>query len=251
MTSPIALQLYSIRKELEQDFVGGITRVAEMGYAGVEIAGFPNTTPEAAATLFRDLGLTVCGIHGPLPVAGQRNEILETVALLGCSRLICPWLDPQRFTTLEGIQGVAAELNAASAIAQAHGISLGYHNHWFEFGMVEGRSAHEILRDYLAPEVFFEVDTYWALTAGTDPVALVRELGARAPLLHIKDGPAEMGQPMVAVGSGKLPVAEVVAAGTGHTEWLIVELDECATSMLEAVAQSFAYLVEKGLGHGR
>lgn len=251
MTSPIALQLYSIRKDLEQDFVGGITRVAEMGYVGVEVAGFPNTTPEAAAALFRDLGLTVCAMHGPLPVAGERNEILETAALLGCPRLVCPWLDPQRFTTLEGIQGVAEALNAASAVAQAHGVSLGYHNHWFEFGMVEGRMAHEILRDRLAPEVFFELDTYWALTAGADPVALVRDLGARVPLLHIKDGPAEMGQPMVAVGAGKLPVAEIIAAGAGRTEWLIVELDECATSMMDAVAQSYTYLVEKGLAHGR
>ena len=79
--------------------------------------------------------------------------------------------------------------------------------------------------------------------------ALLTELGARAPLLHVKDGPAKQGEPMVAVGSGSLDIQGIVRAGSA--EWLIVELDECATDMFEAVEASIRYLEDSGLGVGR
>ena len=79
----------------------------------------------------------------------------------------------------------------------------------------------------------------------------MRELGARAPLLHIKDGPCVMDAPMTAVGDGVQDVSGIVAAGVGATEWLIVEIDRCATDMLEAVTKSYRYMIGKGLAHGR
>ena len=99
--------------------------------------------------------------------------------------------------------------------------------------------------DYLAPEVFFEVDTYWAKTAGIDPAGVGGRLGARAPLLHIgEDGPCVMDDlPMTAVGDGVQDVSGIVAVGVGANEWLIVELDRCATDMLEAVTKSYRYMI--------
>lgn len=251
MPAPIALQLYTVREALERDFEGTVRAVAEMGYAGVETAGFPGTTPEAAARLFKTLGLTVCGAHAPLPLGEQRESALATMRALDCTRLVCAWQPRENFQSLEGIWRVAATLNEASVIARDNGLSLGYHNHWWEFEMVEGRPAHAHLRDWLKPEVFFEPDTYWIRTAGADPAAVLTELGARAPLVHLKDGPAAQGQPQVALGEGVMDVPGVVAASAGHAEWLIVELDQCASDMLEAVRRSYAYLVGKGLGRGR
>jgi hypothetical protein len=69
-------------------------------------------------------------------------------------------------------------------------------------------------------------------------------------LLHIKDGPAVRGEPMVAVGDGVLDVPSIIQAGAGSTQWLIVELDACATDMMEAVEKSYDYLVGKGLARG-
>lgn len=85
--------------------------------------------------------------------------------------------------------------------------------------------------------------------AGHDPAAVVQRLGGRVPLLHIKDGPATVEDFMVAVGQGVLDFHAIVAAASG-AEWLIVELDRCATDMLVAVEQSHRYLVQEGLGHG-
>lgn len=251
MSAPIALQLYSLRELLNVDYAAGIRKVAEIGYAGVETAGFPGTTPQAAAQLFGELGLTVCSAHSPLPLGDKQAEVLDTMAALGCARLVCPWKAPELFASVDGIRQVCDELNEANAVARAHGLTLSYHNHWAECALVGSRRAYEIMLDYLAPEVFFEVDTYWAKTAGVDPAAWVRELGARAPLLHIKDGPCVMDAPMTAVGDGVQDVSEIVAAGVGASEWLIVEIDRCATDMLEAVTKSYRYMIGKGLAHGR
>ena len=79
----------------------------------------------------------------------------------------------------------------------------------------------------------------------------MKELGSRAPLLHIKDGPAVRDEPHVAVGDGVLDFHAIVRAAGDVAEWLIVELDHCATDMLEAVAKSCHYLVNEGLGHGK
>jgi sugar phosphate isomerase/epimerase len=100
------------------------------------------------------------------------------------------------------------------------------------------------------PGVFFEVDTYWAQTGGVEAADLVRKLGAKAPLLHIKDGPCVKGEPMTAVGDGVMDVGAIVNAGKPYTEWMIVELDACATDIIEAVAKSYSYLVGKGFAHG-
>jgi sugar phosphate isomerase/epimerase len=87
MPAPIALQLYSLRELLAADYAAGVRKAAEIGYAGVETAGFPGTTPQAAAQLFQELGLTVCSAHSPLPLGDKQAEVLDTMAALGCSRL--------------------------------------------------------------------------------------------------------------------------------------------------------------------
>jgi sugar phosphate isomerase/epimerase len=129
-------------------------------------------------------------------------------------------------------------------------MKVGYHNHSWEFESIGDTTPHQLMRQYLDASVFFEVDTYWAQTAGADAAQVVKELGSRAPLLHIKDGPATKEAPMTAVGEGKMDVPAIVKAGEGSTEWLIVELDRCATDMMEAVEKSYTYLVGKGLARG-
>jgi sugar phosphate isomerase/epimerase len=244
MTVPIALQLYTLRAELARDFDFMIEQVATVGYTGVETAGFDGTTVKAAARKFKDLGLTVCGAHLPLPVGDRQAEVLETMQTLGCTRLVCASLPRYQFETVAGIQEACETLNAASLVARSHGLTLGYHNHDFEFMRVDGRVAHEMLRDCLSPDVFFEIDTYWVQTAGIDPAAVLRELGPRAPLVHIKDGPGGRGNPMVALGEGDIDIPALWDASAAHAEWLIVELDDCATDMFEAVQRSYEYLAE-------
>lgn len=250
MTPPIALQLYTLRDLLAQDYEGTIRKVAEMGYTGVETANMFGGSAAAAAKLFAELGLTVTSAHSPLPLGDQKQEVIDTIGALGCQRLIQAWQPPELFQSLDGIRKVCDSLNEASAVAKANGFQVGYHNHWFEFELLENRTAFDIMLDHLDTNVFLEVDVYWVRTAGQNPAEVVRRLGSRAPLLHIKDGPCQIDAPMTALGEGIVDIPGVVAAGAGETEWLIVELDQCATDMLEAVSKSYQYLIDRGLARG-
>lgn len=247
---PVAVQLYSIREELAQGFEAPIRKLAEMGYAGVETAGFPGVTPEKAAQLFRELGLTVCSAHSRLPIGDKQNEVLDTMAAIGARRIILAWLGPEQFASLDGIQRAADMLNEGAAVARAHGLAVGYHNHWQEFTLVEGRPAYEHMLTRLSPDVLWELDTYWAMVAGHDPAEVIRKLGSRAKLLHIKDGPGNRQDAMTAVGDGVQNWPPIMQAGEAHAEWLVVEIDRCNTDMLTAVEKSVRYLVDKGWGHG-
>lgn len=252
MALPIAVQLYTLRDAMTTDFSGVITKVADFGYLGVETAGviYDHTPPQDAARLFKDLGLTVVGAHEKLPLGDDKNAVLDHMALLDCKRLICPWRPPEQFKTADSIKAVCAELNAADEVARVNGLTLLYHNHWFEYEMVEGKLAHQIILENVAPTVQFEIDTYWVKVAGQDPAQVITELGSRVPLLHIKDGPADrIESNMTAVGEGVMDWDAVIGAGKS-AEWLIVELDRCATDMLEAVRKSYTYLTEKGFARG-
>jgi sugar phosphate isomerase/epimerase len=252
VSAPIGLQLYTLRDALASDFEGVVGQVAKIGYIGVETAGFPGTTPKAAAKLFGELGLTVAGAHLPLPLGDKKNETLETMSALGCRYLICSWLDPKvYFTSLDTVRRACDLLNEAQAVAAQHGLLLVYHNHWSEFEKVDGRFVYQVMLESLDPKVLFELDTYWAQVAGVDAAGVLKSLGARAPLLHIKDGPCLMDAPQVAVGEGRMDFHKVIGAASNAAQWLIVELDECATDMLEAVRKSYQYLTDNGLGSGR
>ncbi len=251
MTAPIALQLYTLRESAAQDYAAMVRQVADMGFVGVETAGFPGTTAQAAARLFKELGLEVCAAHSPMPLGERQNEAIDNVLALGTKRLIVAGTGAENFTSVDGIHRRADEFNAAYEVAQTHGLQFGLHNHWWEFGHVDGRLAFDILLERLDPAIFWEIDTYWAKVAGTDPVPLVKRLGQRAPLLHIKDGPGVREEPHVALGQGMMDIAGILEAAAPNIEWAVVELDRCATDMTQAVRESYAYLVGKGLAQGR
>ena len=242
MSAQIALQLYSVRETLAKDFEGVVRQVADMGYDGVEPAGFPGTTPEAAGDLFRELGLVVPSAHVfPPPVGAKLDEAKKTLAALDCQRLVSG-LGPNDFKTMDDIKRSCDLLNESNAGARARGLTFAVHNHWWEYEKVDGRYVYHVMLEQLDPSVLFELDTYWIQTAGCDPTAVIKEYGARAPLLHIKDGPAVKEEPMLALGTGVMDIPALLEAGAGNAEWLIVELDRTATDMIEAVQKSQKYL---------
>ena len=248
---PIAIQLYTVREAMAQDWIGTLEKIAEMGYLGVETAGFGYAPSVAAAVAkFAELGLTVVGAHSPLPLGEQQAQVLETMAALGASRLICAGTGRDQFGTLADVKERAQTFNEANAVAKANGLSFGLHNHWWEYTMVDGRRAYDILQEDLDDDIFFEIDTYWVQSAGFDAATEVAKLNERAPLLHIKDGSTKQEDSMLAVGSGVMDVPKIIAAGT-NAEWLVVELDRCETDMMTAVKESIQYLTREGLGRGR
>jgi len=243
MTAPIGLQLYSVRQALSQDFPGVIKKIAAMGYTGVETADFPEgIQPAQAKVLFDDLGLTVTSAHSPLPIGEEKGKVLDTLAAIGCPHLVSPWMDPDYYSSEEKMKSLAKIFNQACLVAAENGMKFSIHNHAFEYALLDGKPAIYTLMKYLTPEVNFQPDTYWIKVAGLDPAEVVSKFGKRAPLLHIKDGPATPDGDMTAVGDGVMDVPAIIKTGEPHAEWLIVEIDRCATDMLEAVEKSHRYL---------
>src|SRR5688572_10919823 len=111
MAPPIALQLYTVRDLLAQDYEGIIHKVADMGYVGVETANLFGDSPASAARLFRELGLTVSGAHSALPLGDQKQEVIDTLGALNCERLIVAWQPPEKYKSLDGIKSICDTLN--------------------------------------------------------------------------------------------------------------------------------------------
>lgn len=247
---PIAIQLYTVREAMAKDWQGTLEKIAEMGYLGVETAGFSyaNSVDQVAEKV-RQLGLEVAAAHTPLPLGHAQKEAIESVKTLGCDRLVIGGTGHDKFSAHTDIQERAALFNEANAVCKANGLTLGLHNHWWEYQRVDGRIAFDILHDLLDEDIIFEIDTYWVASAGYDPVEEIQKLGDRVRLLHIKDGSTKQEDDMVAVGEGVMPFHNIIPKATA-ADWLIVELDRCATDMLTAVQQSYTYLTDEGLARG-
>jgi sugar phosphate isomerase/epimerase len=240
---PAALQLYSVREQLAVDRKGVLAQVAGFGYTTVEAFNVLSD-PEGLHEDLTAVGLSVCSVHAH--PGAEPDATAAAARTLGTDVVIVPFLPPERYASAESVAAVAAELNSLVAWAAGEGLSLGYHNHDFELSsLIDGRPALEVLADQLDDSIFLEVDTYWAAVGGQDVPELLGRLGDRVKYLHVKDGPITKDDPMTAVGSGRMPVAEILAASP--STWHIVELDRCATDMLTAVGDSLTWLTSQGL----
>ena len=245
-TNPPAMQLYSVRELPPGDRADVLSRIAGFGYGAVE-AFDVLADPDGLHADLTAAGLRVSSVHA-VPSGDQAEAIAAAVRTLETDTVIVPYMDPARFADADSVGALAAELNEMATWAAGHGLRLGYHNHDFELSsLIAGRPALEVLADQLQDEIVLEVDTYWAAVGGQDVPELLGRLGDRVRYLHVKDGPVVNRQDfMTAVGSGKMPVAQVLAAAPA-AEWHIVELDRCATDMMTAVGDSLAWLIAQGL----
>ncbi|OQY36626.1 MAG: hypothetical protein B6243_02585 [Anaerolineaceae bacterium 4572_5.2] len=246
----IGLQLYSIRTAIDENFEDSIRKVAAMGYKNIETAFFPEHVSCArAGQLFNELGLNVVSAHCELPSDDlQRDLWLEMAEAYDCKNMIWHgWPRNDRYKSVENTKKWVEIYNEASAFAKANGLRLGLHNHWWEFEEVDGHIPFYYLLENLDPDIFFEIDIYWAKVAGKDPAKIVADFGDRVSHLHVKDGPARTGETdamQLPAGQGTLNIPAILQAASDKTEWLIVEFDNCATDILKAVQESYRYLAE-------
>ena len=218
--------------------------IRSYGYGAVEPYDVL-TDPEAQRADLDEAGLAVCAVHAKA-LGEDADAFLDGATTVGADTVIVPWAPPERFADADAIGALARELNEGAARAAGRGLRFGYHNHAFELAVVDGRTGLEALADALDPAVLLEVDTYWAAVGGQDVPALLGRLGDRVRYLHVKDGPVTKDDPMTAVGGGRMPVADILAASPS-AEWHVVELDRCATDVLTAVRDSLTWLTGRGL----
>ena len=242
-TNPIALQLWTIRGALAADAGRALGRVKDAGFSAVELAPLPpGQSPRRFADLLEHQGLSVLSIHGDLPTPANIAYWTEIARACRCSKIIWHgWPRDPRFESLAGLRELIAACNQAKILARDHGLEFGMHNHWWEFELLEGVLPIRMLHADLHPDIFWQLDVYWAQTAGADPAVALSQLTSRISSIHWKDGPCVHGRPMTALGHGKVDVPRILQSLSRQVDW-IIELDECATDPLEVAQQSREYL---------
>ncbi len=245
------VQLYSFRDQCAKDFVDMLKLVSIIGFKGVEPAGFFNLTPREFKKIVNDLGMEITSAHSPWCRSVEAlPEIIDTLGELGLKTAVCGY-GPNDFADLEAIKRTAELTNRMQEKLEAAGITLFQHNHFWEFNTIDGRLAYEIYAE-LCPKVKFQLDCYWSANHGkVDPVEVMKKFRDRTILIHMKDGVLDPDIPMLPLGSGKLPIPQILAeVDQKKVEWVIVELDNCAIDMYRGMKKSYQYLTGSGLTVG-
>jgi sugar phosphate isomerase/epimerase len=243
VTQPLSVQLYTVRDALSADLPGTLQRIAGIGFTNVELFGYVDLADEYTTAL-KDAGLAAPSGHARLLDAGEQDleRIFHATATIGTETLIDPHIDEARWTTREDVEAIARELSALAPRAADHGLTLGYHNHAFEFSnRIDGVSAYEVFADALSDDVVLELDTYWVQVGGDDPVAIIGKYGDKVKFLHVKDGDGSHDdKKQVAVGNGIMPIREIIAAAPDALH--VIELDDHEGDVFQAVADSYTFL---------
>lgn len=264
----IAYQIYSARDEASQDLLSVLKQLKEMGYDGVEFAGFYGHSAQDVAAMLTETGLRAISSHVPFQTI--LDDMFGTIAFhqaIGCSFIAIPYLDDKTRPGSAGFASVLQKIYQFGNLCREAGIQLLYHNHDFEFVQLSGQYGLDFLYDAVPADFLMtEIDTCWVKYAGEDPSAYVRKYAGRCPVIHLKDyvgrrgdrqpyaliqadGDATGAEENVAfcfkpVGHGCQDIPSIVKAGLeSGASWFVVEQDlSPERPPLEAAKMSREYL---------
>jgi sugar phosphate isomerase/epimerase len=239
----IGLQLYTVRAALAKDIEGTIAAVAKAGISEVE---FFNSFGKDGAW-WRELltrhGLTAPAAHEGLPRTDDAwGPAFERAQAIGHQLVIVPSSSMEYRGSRANWQRLAERLNIAGEKAKAAGLEFGYHNHDYEFASVDGTTGYEVLASETdASLVKLELDLYWAVKAGQDPMALMKKFAGRVVAVHVKDAGPPPERAMLDVGKGTIDFKSLIATGRrqGLRHWFI-EHDSPADPIASVTASAAA-----------
>ncbi|MBR3767711.1 MAG: sugar phosphate isomerase/epimerase [Clostridia bacterium] len=237
----LAVQLYSLRHHMEngENFLDILKKVKEIGFDGVEFAGFHGYTAEELKKTLDELGLVAVGAHMGLDDFREENlkDTLEFGKTIGAKTLGIGGADTKTETALNEVISVLGEANKKAA---EDGIKVYFHNHTEEFKEPLFNTVPGTVFERLSAACYMQIDTYWSFHAGKENYSLISEYKDKIPHLHIKDGID--GHPM-ALGEGNNDLATVVkAAKDNGIQWLVLENDDPTPDGISDITRSMAWL---------
>ena len=242
----IGLQLYSVNQDMK-DVDASLAKVAAAGYNVVETLRSPECFGLPAAE-FKALcdkhGLKIVSTHHSIgmdpekeaEIMEQWKEVFKGLNVMGAKYCVIPSF--KLGETIEDLKAVCDYFNKVGALAKEYGLKLGYHNHAFEYEVVDGQVKWEYMIENTDPEsVFFQMDVYWAVMGKASPVDYFNKYPGRFKVLHIKDR-KEIGQ------SGMVGFDAIFNnAEKGGVEGYVVEVEGCRNeAALEGIRVSADYL---------
>lgn len=248
----IGLQLYSIRDSIKKDVPGSMAKVGKMGYKFVEPAGYSDgkfygKTPAEFKALCEQNGMTMLSSHTGRPVPDSSN-LEETMAwwdacidahiAAGAKFIVQSSMGGTAYESLEGLKKYCDYFNAIGAKCNAKGIRFGYHNHYKEFTtQFDGVTLYDYLVENTDPaKVMFQLDLYWIVKGGKNPLDYFNKYPGRFELWHIKDK-AELG------ASGLMDFAAIFAQrAKSGMKYGIVEVEEYNFDEFTSCQKSLEFL---------
>jgi len=233
--------MYAIRSLCGEDLEAGLRTVAEIGYEGVEFAGFFGHSAEEVASWLEKYHLEAMGAHvSEAEIFDSPDETIAFHKRIGNRRIICPWSD---LKTRKDVEALAAKMNAAAPKYQAAGMRLFYHNHAHEFAKDGGECLIDILASLVPKEILsLEFDVYWVYRGGQDPLGYLKKYRDRVEIFHAKDGTMTEG---TIAGTGNVALPEIFSyAKEIGMQWAVVEseAEEEKNAQVEAARKDFAYI---------
>ncbi len=243
----LAVQLYTLRGECEKDFAGTMRALKQMGWAGVQLAGYYGQDPKALAKVLEELDLKVAGMHVSYDrIVQDWDNLAAEAKLFGTYDIVCPGI-PAELQNEEGFRKIRQQLNKAAKKGMEQGLRVSYHNHAFEFEtIIDGYSALEYMLDPTKDNhVLAEIDVYWVKKGGKNIMSFLEPYTQRMPIIHLKDMADDEEQSFAEIGVGTIDFMPILNWGTKNgIEWYVVEQDICKRSALACVQTSYTNLAE-------
>lgn len=262
MKAPVGLQLYTIRDQMKKDVPGTLKTVAETGYKNLELAGYKNgsfydLSPGEFRKIAADNGLSIISSHIDLGEKFNHDEVRKIAddhIKLGARFCVQPSIPSSQRKNSDGYRMAADAYNKAGEIMNKMGLKLGYHNHNFEFAILEGKVPYYdiLLRELDKDLVTMELDIYWAIKAGQDPIKMFNSYPGRFGLFHLKDMYKKQkpfydtkdASDFAPVGEGMIDFGAIIESSVmAGVEFMFVEQDDTAgQSPIDAIGTSLRNL---------
>jgi len=241
--SRIGNQLYTVRRQASADLAGTLAQLAKIGYKEVEFAGYYNHPASEVRALLDQNGLTAPSAHiGLNLIESSADKTFADAKVVGHQWITVPSLPSGKRETADDWKRLAAQFNAAATKANAAGFRFAFHNH----NDIVRKTGDVLPVDILMKEtdpalVSYEMDIYWVVNGGADPLDLLARYPGRFKLFHVKDAMPGADHKMADVGAGSIDFKSIFARARGGIEHYFVERDDAADPLASAAA-SFGYL---------
>lgn len=240
MKLPLALQLYSVRVDMEQDYKKTLKRIADLGFQGVEFAGFFEIPAKEMKATLSEFGLLTAGSHTSYELLKtQLDEVMEYNHTIGSQNIICPYCEFPDQTTFDSI---IEQFQMIGTRLKNEGFSFHYHNHSHEFASLSEQYIFDLLFSSIPDNTILspELDVYWAYYGGVDPVTYIKKYADSLKLLHLKDGTKEKD---TSIGDGEVKIKEILSVAQNTSiEWIIVEDETPYPQSFDSVERGIHYL---------
>jgi sugar phosphate isomerase/epimerase len=244
----IGIQLYTIREMVNKDFVGTFKILSGIGYNSVEAAGYGDRKfygyePKDYAKICSNYGILPLSSHNGINLENA-DTVIEDTLKAGMSYLVLPSVPKEKRQTLDDYKQNANEFNQIGEKCKKSGLKFGYHNHAFEFEKIEDQVPYDILLESTDPDLcFMQVDFYWMVYGGYDPLDYIKRYPGRFELWHVKDMDKSEQRESTEIGQGIIDFPGLFKKKKkSGMKYYFVEQEEFKMDMVKSITMSYDYL---------